>query len=362
MSQPDDFATWQMQFAPERLRLLDALGELTAGGIIEGIQPIGATSVPGMLAKPCVDIGLAVWPFPLEARHHATLNFLGYTLVAGYEDAPEQRFRHATGDLQLFLAEPGSDEWTNYLLIRDYLRNTEGARQTFSQFKQSYRAGAPEYEQVKARLFSEMLVAARAWWISTQGFAPVEAVAQELKEFERPWHISSGWAVDLFLGRVTRVHHDVDIVIAYTDQLALQQYLSQRGWKMVTPFEGRLEPWPPHMLLELPRHQVHAHRDGAFIDCLLSDLENGLWHYRRDPAVVRQLDRAVLHTTQGIPFLAPELVLLFKSKNTSNKQERSQDQIDFDAGHTHLEAERRAWLRWALFATEPTHPWIEQLR
>ena len=236
-------------FASERLRLLGALGELTAGGIIEGIQPIGATSVPGMLAKPCVDIGLAVWPFPLEARHHATLNSLGYTPVADYEGAPEQRFHHATGNFQLFLAEPGSDEWTNYLLIRDYLRNTESARQIFSLSKQSHQADEPEYQQIKARLFSEMLAAARAWWISTQGFAPVEAVAQELKEFERPWHISSGWAMDLFLGRVTRVHHDVDIAIDRTDQAALQQYLSQRGWKMVTPFEGRLEPWPPHMLL-----------------------------------------------------------------------------------------------------------------
>jgi len=129
----------------------------------------------------------------------------------------------------------------------------------------------------------------------------------------------------------------------------------------VTPFEGRLEPWPPHMLLELPRHQVHAHRDGAFIDFLLSDLSDGFWHYRRDPAVVRQLDRTVLRTTQGIPFLAPECVLLFKSKNTSNKPERAQDQIDFDAAYTHLEPERRAWLRWALLATEPMHPWIDQL-
>jgi GrpB-like predicted nucleotidyltransferase (UPF0157 family) len=363
MHQPDQFTMWQRQFEAERLRILEALGELTAGGIVEGLQPIGATSVPGMLAAPCVDIGLAVWPFPLEARQQTKLEALGYLPVTGYEGAPEQRFRHAAGDSQLFLAEPGSDEWTNYLLMRDYLRSAESARQTFSRFKQSHRAGTPEYQQVKGRLFSETIAAAQAWWISTQGFAPVEAVALELKQFEHPWHIASGWAIDLFMGRVTRVHHDVDVVIARTDQLALQHCLAQRGWKLLTPFEGRQEPWPPHMLLEPPRHQVHAHRDEAFIDCLLSDLSNGLWHYRRDPAVVRQLDRAVLRTAHGIPFLAPELVLLFKSKNTSfNKRERSQDRIDFDLVHTHLEAERRAWLRWALLATEPEHPWIEQLR
>ena len=56
----DRYEFWQEQYAHERMRLLSALGELTAGGIVESIQPIGATSVREMLAVPCVDIGLAV--------------------------------------------------------------------------------------------------------------------------------------------------------------------------------------------------------------------------------------------------------------------------------------------------------------
>jgi hypothetical protein len=67
-----------------------------------------------------------------------------------------------------------------------------------------------------------------------------------------------------------------------------------------------------------------------------------------------------LESTQGIPFLAPELVLLFKSKNTSGK-ERSKDQTDFERTCTRLEPERRAWLRWALTAVDPSHEWIERL-
>jgi GrpB-like predicted nucleotidyltransferase (UPF0157 family) len=361
MWMPDRYEFWQEQYTQERTRLLGALGELTAGGIVDDLQPIGATSVPGMLAAPCVDIGLAVWPFPLDAHHQAALESLGYAPIPEYRDAPEQRFQHATGNFQLFLVEPGSDQWTDYLLMRDYLRENDRARQTFSLFKQSHRADEAEYQQAKARHFSEILTKARAWWMSEQGFAPVEAVVRELKGYAHHWFISSGWALDLFLGRVTRVHHDIDVSIACVDQLSLQQHLSAQGWKMVTPFEGRLEPWPPHMFLELPRHQVHAHRDGAFIDFLLSDMSAGFWHYRRDPAIVRQFDRAVLHSPQGIPFLAPECVLLFKSKNTSDKSERAQDQIDFDAAHLQLETERRAWLRWALLATEPAHPWIAQL-
>ena len=43
-------------------------------------------------------------------------------------------------------------------------------------------------------------------------------------------HVSwsnGGWALDLFLERVTRVHHDVDVVVDRADQLALREQLSQ---------------------------------------------------------------------------------------------------------------------------------------
>ncbi len=183
---------------------------------------------------------------------------------------------------------------------------------------------------------------------------------KELNALHCPWYIASGWALDLFLGRVTRVHHDVDVVIARTDQLVLQQHLTTRSWKFVTPFEGRLEPWPTHMHLELPRHQAHAHRADQFIDFLLSDIEGGIWHYRREPAVIRGVDRISLRTNDGVPFLAPELVLLFKSKNTSG-QERRNDVTDYHTIREYLEGERRAWLRWALLHADPAHPWITEL-
>ena len=362
MSISDHDALWHEQFVQELARLRAVLGELTAGGVVEQAQHIGATSVPGLSAIPCIDIGLAVWPFPLAIHQREVLQELGYELIAGEEKAVEQRFKHASGAFQLFVTEAGHDGWTNYMLLRDYLRDNEGARRILSAQKQARAQDALAYAQWKAHALPGLVETAHTWWINRQSFEPVELVTAELKDYAGFWAISSGWALDLYLGRVTRVHHDVDVVVSYGDQVVLQHHLSDRGWKLLAPFEGRLEPWPPEMILELPRHQVHAHRAGAFIDCLLSDVTNGLWHYRRDPAVIRQLDRAVLRSTVGIPFLAPELVLLFKSKNTSfNQRVRSQDQLDFNAVQSHLEAERRAWLRWALSAIEPEHPWIEPL-
>ncbi len=57
---------WKEQYTREHERLIAALGEITDSGIVEQIEHIGATSVPGLLGQPSVDIALAVWPFPLE--------------------------------------------------------------------------------------------------------------------------------------------------------------------------------------------------------------------------------------------------------------------------------------------------------
>jgi GrpB-like predicted nucleotidyltransferase (UPF0157 family) len=350
--------TWPAQFDQERPRLLAALGEMTAGGIVENVQHVGATSIPGMAAAPCVDIALSVSPFPLEAAPTTALLALGYAPVPGYTGKAdtgkaEQRFGHASGTLQLLISEAGSEAWLHHLLLRDYLRHDAAARARYAQ-----RSSA---STVKEQLIPSLLSEAQLWWIDHHGFANVQAVAQELVDFPAPWYISSGWALDLFLGQVTRVHHDVDVVVARADQLTLQAYMMQRGWKFVTPLNQRLEPWPPHMRLELPRHQAHAHRDGDFIDFLISDIDHGVWHFRRNPAIVRTTERMSLRTDDGIPFLAPELVLLFKSK-TSTGPARAKDHADFAKVYAQLEAERRAWLAWALVVSAPEHPWLVQLR
>ena len=331
----------------EQTRLLGALLPLTAGGLVETIEHIGSTSVPGLAGSARVDIGLAVWPFPLQSDRQALLEALGYESIAAM-DSSEQRYCRQSDGVQLFIAEAGQERWLDYLILRDYLRANEPTRRSWITMMSN------------PQRFETVLPDARRWWVQSQGFVPVNAIASELKALACQWCISSGWALDLFLGEVSRLHYDVDVNLARADQLILQRYMLDHGWQWLTPFERRLEPWPPRMRLADPRHQAHAHRDGAFIDFLLTDIEHGVWHYRRAPMIIRSVERMSLTTSDGIPYLAPELVLLFKSKNTSGR-ERSKDQMDFERVYTHLEPERRAWLRWALIATEATHPWLEQL-
>lgn len=345
---PADHTAALPAYIAERTRLLAALRHVTDGGVIEQIAHIGAASIPGLPAALPVELAVTMWPFPLQAPVLATLAELGYRPEPNTGGTDCVRFRHERDSFSLAVWMAGAEVWFESIIVRDYLRADANAR-----IRYGHTTFAPVAEPALG-------AAARAWWVQHHGFAPLDAVVEELRTLPAPWYISSGWALDLFLGQPSRCHHDVDVVIARVDQLLLQQHLADRGWQFVTPLDGRLEPWPRHMRLELPRHQAHAHRAGAFIDLLFTDMTNGVWRYRRDPSIVQTLERITRQTADGLPFLAPEAVLLFKSKNTSNL-DRSKDQLDFERVYPYLDTTQRAWLRWALLATAPQHPWLDRL-
>ncbi len=55
-------------------------------------------------------------------------------------------------------------------------------------------------------------------------FALPLQVATLMRDFKPNWFIAGGWAIDLFLGKVTRPHQDIEIAIFRKDQLALRDY------------------------------------------------------------------------------------------------------------------------------------------
>jgi hypothetical protein len=344
-----DHTSWAVQFAEERARLLAALRHVVDGGVIEQIIHVGATAIPGLWpAEPTITLAASVWPLPLDDAAMHQLAALGYGQVTEKAHPTRYHFRHESGAFQLYLWEVAADKWFDLLYTCDYLRHDEAVcRQN---------AGVPLYPMPPA----ELVAAARAWYCDHYGFGPLDTIVDALRAFPAPWYIASGWAIDLFLGRVTRCHYDADVVVARDDQLLLQQYLAERDWKFATYLKGIVSPWPLHMRLELPRHQVHAHKQEVMIDILFTDLAHGVWRYRRDPSIIQTVERITQTTADGIRFLAPELVLLFKSKNTGERL-RPQDQADFANVYLHLTPVQRAWLRWALLATAPAHPWLALL-
>jgi hypothetical protein len=190
-----------------------------------------------------------------------------------------------------------------------------------------------------------------------QSFDTILAIAAVMQNYPCPWFVSGGWAIDLFLERVTRDHSDIEIGIYRRDQIAVQQFL--RGWtleKVVqTAAGGKWLPWEENEVLELPIHQGRAKRsrpEPAEFELFLNERNETHWISRRHPEITRPADEIVLVSFLGIPILAPEIQLLFKAKQT-----RAKDQNDFQNTLARLSPIQRHWLADALSRFYPSHAW-----
>ena len=141
---------------------------------------------------------------------------------------------------------------------------------------------------------------------------PLKAKAL-LAGFEKPWFVAGGWAVDLFLGRVTRGHKDIEIAVFRDDQLHVQQYLKE--WelrKFIPEGKGRFDPWEEGEWLELPMHEIrarNANNDPPELEILLNEASQGEWLFRRNLEIALPLPKLGLRSGDSIPYLCPQVVL-----------------------------------------------------
>jgi hypothetical protein len=80
------------------------------------------------------------------------------------------------------------------------------------------------------------------------------------------------------------------------------------------------------------------------------------WICRHDETIRFAYSDIIRHAPDGIPYLAPELVLLFKAKHA-----RPKDQTDFDATIPHMAPAQRETLAGLLAHAHPGHPWLAGL-
>jgi hypothetical protein len=113
---------------------------------------------------------------------------------------------------------------------------------------------------------------------------------------------------------------------------------------------------------EAPHADVHQvwMRDpaGAWrTDVFLEPGDGETWICRRHPALRLPYDAIVARCADGVAYLRPEAVLLFKAKAA-----RPKDVDDFERALPHLDPAQRDWLADALATVHPGHPWIAVLR
>ncbi len=183
-------------------------------------------------------------------------------------------------------------------------------------------------------------------------------VAPLLESTGRPWLVAGGFAIDLFVGRRTREHTDLDVFLLRRDQQAVHEALP--GWEVYAADPpGHLRPWTAGETLPLGVHDIWCRPSAEEpwrVQFMLDEADGDTWISRRNPQVRRPLGELRHTAPGGIPFLAPEVQLFYKARGR-----RPKDEQDLDVARPHLSGPQRDWLRHAILTTNPTHPWLARL-
>ena len=127
---------------PERFRREEANIRIALGDAALAVEHIGSTAVPGLAAKPIVDILVVVEDSGDEASYVPALEKAGYVLRVREPDFHEHRMlRTADKDVHVHVYTSGSPEIERYLLLRDRLRNDKEDRKLYARTKKELAAG-----------------------------------------------------------------------------------------------------------------------------------------------------------------------------------------------------------------------------
>jgi GrpB-like predicted nucleotidyltransferase (UPF0157 family) len=358
---------WSQQFEAEAQKLLQALGGWAwQGGLVFLLEHVGSTSIPGIMAKPCIDVGVGVHPFPLEPHLIGALENLGYIYRGEHGIPGRQYFQRGQHEYHLHLYEIDHEDIHELICFRDYLRANQAARDRYETLKLELAKTVDSraaYTDGKTSLVHALLEEAHAWYLQKTEFEPVKFVGNELQDVGVPWCVASGWGLDLLLGHPTRYHTDLDVCIWRGDQQKVLSHLKTRGWQLHVPAQGKYRPWQAGEFLELPLIQIHCRRDdrpSEMLDILLMEHDKANWIYRREPKVTIPKDELMM-AAREFSILNPAITILFKSR-TANKNPRAKDQKDFEAVLPYLSYEQKQWLDHAFELWLPDHPWRRQLK
>ena len=153
---------WAERFHKEVARIRPALGEAA-----QGIEHIGSTSVPGLAAKPIVDILVVVEDSSDEASYVPALEGAGYILRVREPDFHEHRmFRTPAKDVHVHVYSSGSSEIERYLSLRDHLRESSEDRELCARTKRELASRDPpsmqHYAEAKTEVIEGIIVRAAA--------------------------------------------------------------------------------------------------------------------------------------------------------------------------------------------------------
>ena len=201
--------------------------------------------------------------------------------------------------------------------------------------------------------------------------------------YRAAWALCGGWAVDAWLGEVTRDHQDIDVSVFEDAQLAAFNHLRAGGWHVIAHDEsvggGTRELWDGRPLV-LPAH-VHCARDletlltwvpsgkprpgEIYLEVMVNERSGEDWVLSREPRVTVPVRDSHRGSLWSIPTVVPEVLLFYKATayldHATMASGNPKDDGDFRALAPRLGPAERAWLRGAITTLYPGHAWLPVL-
>lgn len=153
---------WPNKFETHAKTIVEAVGDS-----ILRIEHIGSTSVPGLAAKPIIDILVEVPDSADESAYLPQLEAAGYSLRVREPEWNEHRmFRTPRQDVHVHVYSAGCPEIERNLTFRDRLRANADDRKRYEELKRELAARSwsdmNEYAAAKTAVIEKIIAAARA--------------------------------------------------------------------------------------------------------------------------------------------------------------------------------------------------------
>jgi GrpB-like predicted nucleotidyltransferase (UPF0157 family) len=152
--------SWAKLFERERDTLAGVFG-----GEAAGIEHIGSTSVPGLCAKPIVDVLVGLRQLELSEQQVDAMHGLGYEFLGEYGLAGRLFFRKHPRTHHVHIVEHGGLHWERQLTFREALRSDSEERRRYDQFKRRLASEGhtrETYTDLKTPFIREVEARARA--------------------------------------------------------------------------------------------------------------------------------------------------------------------------------------------------------
>jgi len=194
--------------------------------------------------------------------------------------------------------------------------------------------------------------------------------------------ICGGHAIDMFLGVKTRPHKDIDVSIFQEDRDSIISHMLNKGWDIYEPYgteylhkitnienqkRVKLNIWcvksenPHYIFTEHEDNTYDVYFDNSeqneldYIEFLFNIHKDGYFLYSKNHSIKMKLNEAILNDN-NIPFLAPEIVLLYKSTAIDN----ADYQLDFENATIKMNDRQLKWLKDSLMIMFPDgYKWLE---